>query len=447
MLYEELFKKNKDKIISTLAEYIKFQSISSDPKYFDECVKCAKWLEGYFTNIGLKSKIIKTNGNPFVYAEYIKDPKLPTILFYGHYDVQPADPLELWDTDPFKLEIKDEVIYCRGAMDQKGQLIYCSAAIEDLIKDSELAVNIKILVEGEEESGSSSLIEELDNLKDLLKSDLLIIMDSSMLKKDTPTVTIGLRGIIGFDIKVTGANSDLHSGAFGGGISNPAFELSSLISKMYDKDGFLDIKEINDLIIPATKEELEYSKKLNPDKELFKSDYGVYPREDFLYRSAFLPTISINGISSGYSGKGSKTIIPATATAKCTIRTVAGMNNENTVEAIDSFINQNSSKELKTEIIYHDMASFPIKFPIDSSVNKQMNKFCRSVFNKDIVYNWIGASIPITGPLSEFANDTILSGFGLRTDNLHAPNEHFEIKRMMMGYCFIREILKEYKVD
>ena len=447
--YRNKFAENKEKTINELITFLKFPSISAQKEYFSDCLECADWLVRFLKNIGFKSEILQTASKPVVYGEYLIDPDKKTVLIYGHYDVQPAKKEDGWHEDPFNPIIKDNNIIARGAVDNKGQIFYIIKALETLVKDNSLEYNIKIIIEGEEETGSIELTKNIPIWKEKLKADTLLVCDSGMTIANTPTIEVGMRGIASFNVQLQGPKQDLHSGAFGGLVKNPAKELVCLLAKLFDENGSIAIPNFYDNVPDVTLEEKQQIKSCPfSEKELFDftglpatgGEINYSPQE----RNGLRPTIEINGIQSGYNGEGSKTIIPAVAKANISCRIARGQDGKKSIEQIKKFLIANAAKEMKLEFTYDEFGCDGFVLNTKSRMTEIASQIFKDLYNKDVVFKYHGATIPIIPTLiKDCTKDGLATGFSLESDGMHSPNECFGLDRFENGYVFICLLLSK----
>jgi acetylornithine deacetylase/succinyl-diaminopimelate desuccinylase-like protein len=431
---------NSQRFLDELKEFLSIPSISSQKQHAGDIRKCAGWLCEHLISIGLAdARIFETAGHPIVYGESLQDTKKPTILVYGHYDVQPVDPVNLWDSPPFEMTIRDGNIFARGATDDKGQLFVHLKAIETFMKAlGSLPVNIKLLIEGEEEVGSVHLENFVSTHKDLLKANLVVISDSSMFAENVPSLCYGLRGLAYFEIELTGPNRDLHSGGFGGSVHNPIQALCELIASLHDKQGKIAIKGMYNDVRELKKEERNAFKKLPwSDKDYAKS-LGVaelYGEKGFssLERLWVRPTLDINGIWGGYTGEGAKTVLPSKAHAKISTRLVPDQKPEKIAKLVEQQLRANAPKTVKIKVKYlhgGEAAITALNSPGVVAASTALEKG----FGKKPLFQREGGSIPIVAQFKQILGlDTVLLGFGLPDENAHAPNEFFSVKNFYGG--------------
>lgn len=428
---------NQEKLILELKDFLRIKSISTDFSYREEVIKAAKFVENRLIESGAENvKILPTEGIPVVYGEKIIDPYLPTLLVYGHFDVQPADPIALWDNDPFEPTIKNGKVYARGACDDKGQMLIPIKAFEFLNQNQELHCNLKFLFEGEEEIGSTSLKSFIEQHKLLLKADATLIVDTFMQDKNTPAIIYGLKGVALLEMEIKGPKKDMHSGIYSGICKSPIDELCRLISLMKDEEGNILIPEFYDGVVQPNHEDkmnIETCAKLeNSDKKT-------------LLKQWFKPSLDINGINGGYNGEGAKTIIPSLATTKISCRLIDGQSPEQIIDLINRFIAQNISTECSFKIKSRVGCS-AVSMNINHTIFNAAELACASNFGHQPVYKKIGGSIPVVNFIDEILGiPCLLLGFGLESDNIHSPNEHFNLTNYFKGIETITELFKLYR--
>ena len=440
------FDANSKSYLEQLSQFLTMQSISADKDFHPKALQCADWLSDHLKKMGANSaELIQTPGLPCVFAQFNsqKDPKnSKTVLFYGHYDVQPVDPLNLWDTDPFSPQIKDGRIYARGAQDNKGQLFYFLKALESVISMQALNVNVKILLEGEEECGSVGISKTLPQIADKIKADTLLVCDTGTLDASLGAITMGLRGIVHLEIKLSGPNKDLHSGVHGGLVQNPAVEIARLIARIHDENGKILIPGFYDGIKQLPQSDLDKANNFPITKEQYKQLVGVEPVGgekglSMAVRRGLRPTVEVNGITSGYQGEGSKTIIPSYASCKISCRIVGGQSAEDIKNKVVKFLKDNTPVELKFECLHQDASGEGFSMSVESDVVKKAASILTQITQSEPLYIWEGASIPLIPSLIKYSNATpLLVGFGLEEDNIHAPNESFSLSQWQKGFIF-----------
>lgn len=446
-------KSNEQNYINELIEFLRIPSISTLHENNEDTRRCAKFVAEKLKNAGMsRVEIFQTEGHPIVYGEWLGAPGKPTLLVYGHYDVQPVDPIELWDSPPFEPVIKDGKIYARGATDDKGQVFVHIKSVEAFFKVfGTLPINIKFLIEGEEEIGSPNLEPFVKNNKELLKCDTIIVSDTSLYDYGIPTLTYSLRGLAYMEVTVTGPNRDLHSGGFGGAVANPINILSKMISQLHDKNGKITIPGFYDDVIKMSKREKEnlktlkfsdknFAKQLQVAKLHGEKGYGT------LERLWSRPTLDCNGIYGGFTGNGAKTVIPSKATAKISMRLVSNQNPNKIEKLFTNYIKSIAPKSVKVEVkSLH--GGFPFKCSLDEPMMEKAAVAMSKAFGKKTVYQGEGGSIPIITTFNNILKvPVILMGLGLETENLHSPNEHFNLHHFNLGMIssayFIDELSK-----
>jgi acetylornithine deacetylase/succinyl-diaminopimelate desuccinylase-like protein len=432
--------KNYKNIISDLSEFLRIKTISADSNYSKEMASGAQWLVNYLKSLGaVETRILKTKKYPVVYGNLsIAGKNKPTILIYGHYDVQPVDPLELWKSDPFEPVIKNGLLFARGSSDMKGQMMVVLGAIKSIIGVDSLPVNLKFMFEGEEEIGSPSIRTFLTEHKELFKSDFVLNLDAGMISKDKPTIVYGLRGLAYFEIYITGPAQDLHSGLFGGVVYNPIQALSELISRMKNSEGVIQLPGFYDDVLPLSQEEKTALEKLGMDDKFYKDQTGVkrlYGEKGFssTERVGARPTLDINGIFGGYIGEGPKTVIPSKAMAKLSMRLVPEQTPEKVKKQLVKFMEQNAPKEIKWELKM--MTSDPASLTdMDFYGTRCFAQAIGEIWRIPPVYQRGGGSIPIVSHMQKILGlESVLSGFSLPEDNIHSPNERLDLDVFKKG--------------
>ena len=446
-------KNNKDNYINELNEFLKIPSISTLPENKDDMLKCAQFVSGKLKNAGMsRVEIFKTEGHPIVYGEWLGAPGKPTVLVYGHYDVQPVDPIELWDNPPFDPVIKNGKIYARGATDDKGQVFMHIKSVEAFFNTiGSLPLNIKYLIEGEEEIGSSNLTSFINHNKDLLKCDTVLISDTSLYEDGVPSLTYGLRGLTYVEVEVIGPNRDLHSGEYGGSVANPINILAEIISKLQDKNGRIAIPGFYDDIVKLTKKEKENYKKLKFSEKKFAKDLKVAELKgekgySTLERIWIRPTLDCNGIIGGFTGKGAKTVIPSKVTAKISMRLVPNQNSKKIFKLFTKYVKQIAPKSVKVNVTSLHGGE-PSLTPLNDKATIAASKAMEKAFGKKTVFIREGGSIPIVTDFSKsLKSPVVLMGLGLNSENLHSPNEHFNLNNFELGIICSAFFLKEYSL-
>jgi acetylornithine deacetylase/succinyl-diaminopimelate desuccinylase-like protein len=447
----DYIKKNENNYIEELKDLLKIPSISTLAENKPDINNAAEFVKNKLRDAGMsRVEIFKTEGHPLVYGEWLGAPGKPTVLIYGHYDVQPVDPIELWDSPPFEPVIKDGKIYARGATDDKGQMYMHIKSVEAFFKtEGSLPLNVKFIIEGEEEVGSESLENFINNNKDLLKCDTVLVSDTALYGPGIPTITYGLRGLAYMEIEVVGPNRDLHSGTFGGAVANPINILSEMIAKLMNKDGKIQIPGFYQDVLKLTKKERENYKSLKfSDKKLAK-ELGVAELKGekgytTLERMWARPTLDCNGIIGGFTGDGAKTVLPSKAKAKISMRLVPNQDPNKIAKIFTKHIKSITPKNIKVTV--KDLhGAYPVLTPLDSAATQAAAKAMEKAFGKKIVYMREGGSVPIVTVFTKKLKvPTVLMGLGLNTENLHSPNEHFSLKHFQLGIMSSAYFMQEF---
>ncbi len=439
---------NKNRFLEELFGLIRIPSISSISEHKPDMLKAAEYWKETILNAGAdKAEVIPSNGNPVVYGEKIIHPNAPTVLVYGHYDVMPVDPIELWDTPPFEPTVRDGKIYARGADDDKGQAFMHAKAFELMVKTNTLPCNVKFMIEGEEEIGSPNLKQWCLDHIDKLQADVILVSDTSMIAQDIPSITTGLRGLAFMEVEVTGPNRDLHSGLFGGAVANPANVLAKMIAQLQDEDGRITIPGFYDDVIEITKEEraemakapfnLEnYKKALNIDEVHGEKSYSSPER------TGIRPSLDVNGIWGGYTGEGAKTVLPSKASAKISMRLVPNQDHHKIAELFEKHFKAIAPPYVKVKVQELHGGQGYVS-PITMIAYKAAEKAYTDTFGLKPVPVRSGGSIPIISTFEEVLRlKSILMGFGLESDAIHSPNENFPLFNFYKG---IETIVHFYK--
>ncbi len=444
----EYLNSRKSESMEELKELLRIPSISAQSKYKRDMSVCAEWVETFLKRRGFETRIIETPGYPAVYAEMMVSDDLPTVLVYGHYDVQPVDPVEDWFTDPFNPIEKDGYLIARGASDDKGQFFTHMKSCEALIEaEGGLPLNVKFLIEGEEEAAENHLDELIEEHKELLKADVALVSDSAQYGIDLPAITYALRGITAMEITVTGPDKDLHSGAFGGAVPNPVNTLCSIIGKLQDEKGRITVPGFYDSVRDQTEWERDQAAALPFNHDEFLEYTGcksLHGEEGFTTteRKSARPTLDCNGIFGGYQGEGLKTIVPSTATAKLSMRLVADMDPADTYKKVEKYILELCPDYVDVKIT--DLGgAYPVQVPVESDWLKAAGEAVKEGFGKKPLFTKDGGSIPVVGTFSKVLGiDTLLIGWGQEDDNIHSPNERFRIEDFHRGCTTSAMILK-----
>lgn len=435
----EYMQANKQRFIDELVEFLRIPSVSADSKYKNDVLRTAEWVKKSLLDAGAdKAEVLPTPMHPIVYGEKIIDPKLPTVLIYGHYDVQPPDPLNLWHSGPFEPVIKDGKVYARGACDDKGQVYMHVKAFEMMMRNNMLPCNVKFLIEGEEEVGSVSLGDFVKQNLKKLESDIIVISDTDMIANDIPSITVGLRGLSYIQVEVTGPNRDLHSGVYGGAVPNPINVLCEMIASLKDKNGHITIPGFyKDVKALSAKERKELNRAPFSLKE-YKKDLDINDIRGekgytTLERTSIRPTLDVNGIWGGYTGEGSKTVIASKAFAKISMRLVPNQKSDVITKLFTRHFQKIAPKSVKVKVTaFH--GGEPVMLATDSVGYKAAAKAMETTFGKKPIPTRSGGSIPIVALFKkELGIDSVMLGFGLNSDNIHSPNEHYGIFNYLKG--------------
>ena len=430
---------HKDKFLDELLDLLRIPSVSADKNFNNEVRNAANFIKDKLISSGVDhAELYETKGHPIVYAEKIIDPTFPTVLVYGHYDVQPADPYELWDHPPFEPVVKNDRIYARGACDDKGQMYMHVKAFETMMKTDTLTCNVKFMIEGEEEVGSKNLEAFIKKEKQKLSADVILISDTSIINNNTPSITIGLRGLSYLEVEITGPNKDLHSGVYGGAVANPINILTKLIAEMQDEDGRITIPGFYDDVI-------EYSDKERVEMAQAPFDLNHYKREldieevkgekgfSTIERVGIRPCLDVNGIWGGYTGPGSKTVLPSKAFAKISTRLVSNQNSAKITQMIIKYFEEKAPKSVKVKVTPHH-GGIPAVVSTSSTGYQAASKAFEQSWGKKPIPTMEGGSIPIVALfIQELRTEPILMGFGLDSDNIHSPNESYGLFNYFKG--------------
>ncbi len=436
---------NKDRFLNELLDLLRIPSVSADPKYAGDVNKTAEAVKQRLIEAGVDHvEVSPTKGYPVVYGEKIIDPKKPTVIVYGHYDVQPADPLNLWHSPPFEPVIKktevhpDGAIFARGACDDKGQMYMHVKAFEIMMKTGTLPCNVKFMIEGEEEVGSANLGAWIIANKERLKGDVILISDTSMIANDIPSIDTGLRGLAYMEVEVTGPNRDLHSGVYGGAVANPINTLCKMIASCHDENNHITIPGFYDKVIELSKAERDEMAKAPFEINDFKKDLNIEQEQGekgytTMERTGIRPTLDVNGIWGGYIGEGAKTVLPSKAFAKISMRLVPDQNSDEISKLFQKYFETIAPKSVKVKVTPHHGGE-PVVVSQESSAFKAASNAMEEAFGKKPVPTRGGGSIPIVALFKkELGLDSILFGFGLDTDALHSPNEHYGLFNYYKG--------------
>lgn len=438
-VWKEFQEANKDRFLTELLDLLRIPSVSAKSEHNEDMQACAKAVAKSLTDAGAHvAKIYETEGHPIVYGEIIADPTFPTVLVYGHYDVQPADPLALWNSGPFEPTIIDGKIFARGACDDKGQFYMHVKALEMMTKTNTLCTNIKFVIEGEEEIGSPNLASFVKANKSLLKADVILISDTAMISMETPSIDIGVRGLSYIEIEVTGPNRDLHSGVYGGAVANPITILSKMIASCHDENNHITIPGFYDDVIESSAAERAKMAEAPFNEKEFMQDLGIsnvwgekgYSTNE---RTGIRPTLEVNGIWGGYTGEGAKTVLPSKAFAKISCRLVPNQSSKIITEKVLNYFKSIAPNNVTVKAFEHHGGE-PYITPIDSHEYQSAAKAIAKTFGKEPIPVRGGGSIPICSLFEqELGLKIVFMGFGLDSDNLHSPNEKYDIVNFYKG--------------
>lgn len=437
--WKDYQEKHKERFLNELLNLLRIPSISAKTENKKDMTNCAEAVKQRLLEAGAdKAEVYPTAGHPVVYGEKIVDPSKPTVLVYGHYDVQPAEPLELWHSGPFEPEIRDGKIFARGSCDDKGQVYMHIKALETMVKTKTLTSNIKFCIEGEEEVGSPNLGKFIHDNKELLKADCILISDSALISLENPSMDIGMRGLSYIEVEVTGPNRDLHSGVYGGAVANPITILAKMIASMHDENNHITIPGFYDDVLVASAEERAMLAKAPFNEQEYKDDLGVkelwgekgYTTNE---RTGIRPTLELNGIWGGYIGEGSKTVLPSKAFAKISARLVPNQSTDKITELMIKHIKKIAPPYVTVKATLHHGGE-PYVTPIDSKGYKAAAKAMATTFGKEPIPVRGGGSIPICALFEkELGVKIVFMGFGLDSDNLHSPNEKYNLDNYYKG--------------
>jgi len=440
----------RDNYLEDYFTFLRFPSVSTDQKYADKVRDCAQWLSQKLTTIGLESKVVPTAGHPIVWARNEHKKNRPTILLYGHYDVQPPDPLDLWDSPPFEPVLKNGYVFARGATDNKGQILSHIIGIQETVqKNGDLPVNVDLVVEGEEEVGSQNLGKFLNDNCGPLKCDVVLVSDTGMIAKGIPTMSYGLRGVAALEIKVTGPKMDLHSGIFGGAVTNPATALAKLLATLHDKNGHIAVEGFYDEVLPLQDWEREAWKKLpvDADAEMLGETgaLALWGEAGFstIERIWARPTAEVNGMGSGYQGPGTKTVLPSYAMAKLTFRLVPNQEGDAVVDRVKKHLQKNLPPGVTLEMASGHSGPWYLTDP-NNKFGKAAQRALKNTFSKDVALIREGGSIPIVSDFRKILGvETLLLGLALHDCRAHSPNENFPLENFEAGIRINQAVLQE----
>ena len=446
----EFINANRDRYICELTDYLAIPSVSALPEHAGDVLRCAQWTERELKRVGIENvRLIETPGNPVVYGDWLHADGAPTILFYGHYDVQPVDPLDEWDSPPFKAEVRQGEIYARGAADDKGQVFMHFKALEAVLKHEErLPVNIRLIIEGEEEVGSEHLDDFVREYKRELGADVVVISDSPMFDRGVPSICYGLRGLTYCQIDLRGTRIDLHSGSFGGAVANPAFVLAQVLEQMKDRNGRVRIPGFYDGVRPLSDAERAEFARLPFDEERYRRDLGapeLFGESGFttLERVWSRPTFEVNGLLSGFTGEGAKTVIPAKAMAKVSMRLVPDQNPDTIADLFETYVREVAPKTVELTVSRMHSAK-PWMTEFDNEFVRAAGAAIEAGFGKRPILHRDGGSIPVVSTFQEVLGlPSVLFGVGLPDENAHAPNEKLNLENFHDGIVAATALYKK----
>lgn len=435
----EYLNDHKDKFLNELLDLLRIPSVSADKKFDGDVRNAAAFVKDQLIAAGVDyAELCETKGHPIVYAEKIIDPNFPTVLVYGHYDVQPADPYELWDHPPFEPIVKNDQIYARGACDDKGQMYMHVKAFEAMMETNALTCNVKFMIEGEEEVGSDNLEAFIKEEKQKLSADVILISDTSIINNDTPSITVGLRGLSYLEVEVTGPNKDLHSGVYGGAVANPINILTKLIADMQDEDGRITLPGFYDDVLEYSEAQRAEMAKAPFDLDHYKKELDIEEVKgekgfSTIERVGIRPCLDVNGIWGGYTGPGSKTVLPSKAFAKISTRLVSNQNSDKITQMIIKYFEENAPKSVKVKVTPHHGGT-PAVVSTHSNGYQAASKAFEQSWGKTPIPTMEGGSIPIVALfIQELKIEPILMGFGLDSDDIHSPNESYGLFNYYKG--------------
>ncbi len=450
MSVNQYIEHNRDRFLSELFDLLRIPSISADSTRAGDVRRCAEVLADYLRKAGADNVLLEeTAGYPIIYGEKIIHPGLPTVLVYGHYDVQPSVPDELWVTPAFEPTIRDGKIYARGACDDKGQVFMHVKAFETMMQTNTLSCNIKFMIEGEEEVGSNNLGPYCKNNKDKLRADVILISDTGIVANDTPSIDVGLRGLSYVEVEITGPRIDLHSGVYGGAVANPINILCSMIAGMHDENRRITIPGFYDKVLDVSESDREAMGKIPFDLEDYKKHLdieNIMGEKGFttIERTGIRPTLDVNGIWGGYIGEGAKTVLPSKAYAKISMRLVPNQISSEITEMFQHYFESIAPKGVKVKVTPHHGGE-PVLTPTDSVPFRAAAMAMKETFGKEPIPTRGGGSIPIVALFEkELQTKTVLMGFGLDSDAIHSPNEHYGIFNYFKGIETIPQFFKHF---
>ena len=440
---------SRSRFLDELIEYVKIPSVSTDDEYSAECDRCATWLGNHLESFGFQIEIRETKGKPVVYGVLQGDLPGPKILAYGHYDVQPADPLELWESPPFEPEMRGERLYGRGAMDNKGQFFPFFKAVEYLKSQAKLPGEIVVLVEGEEECGSVGLEAAIADWAQDIQADILMVSDTGAAPSGAPSVTMGLRGLVALEVVLHGPKSDLHSGQHGGVVKNPAIELARILATLHGEDGRIQIPDFYEGVQPEDAETYKVAGEIPFDDGAYTAQIGVAPTGgerafEPVVRKGLRPAIDVNGLYSGYTGPGSKAIIPSHAGVKLTIRLVGEQDPSKALERLKGFISEATPEEMRVEFKGGFVGGPALLLNPDEPLLLRARDILTDVSGQQALFLWEGGSIPVVSEVAKLSGAIpVMAGFGLDEDNMHGPNESYSLTQFDQNFLYSVLFLSE----
>ena len=445
------FEKHRERILAEWFELLAIRSIGVDPLCTADCARCAAWLKRFLKKLGFEVLIKAPEGGtpPVVFAEKSGSSSAPEVLFYGHYDVQPPDPLDEWHTPPFEPTLLDGRVYARGAQDNKGQLFAFLQGVACLLHNNVPLPTMRIVLEGQEESGSSALMAHAHEWRKMLQGNVLLVSDTDVHPSGRPAIIVGLRGVQSLTVTLTGPSYDLHSGMHGGLAPNPALGMARLLATLHDQNGRIAVAGFADHVEPPSARELELLREVPFDVGGYKQEIGVLPAggEQGIppdERVAFMPTIEVNGIHSGYGGAGSKTVIPATALAKLSMRLCPGQSPAATMQAVEEHLRANCPRGLKLTLSNINVSAPGFRLPLNSPIFQLATDVLTTMDSRGPVYRWSGASIPVISTLRHVSGAApLLVGFGREEDRIHCANESFSLQQFQQVMSYATGILRE----
>lgn len=447
---KQYIESNRDRFLNELYEWLRIPSVSADSRHKADVRKAAEYVKARLLELGADVRLVETKGHPIVFGEKMVDSSKPTVLVYGHYDVQPPDPLDKWTSPPFEPTVRNDRVYARGSCDDKGQVYMHVKAFEILTKHNLLTCNVKFMIEGEEEVGSDNLPIFVKEHRDKLRADVILISDTSLLSLEHPSITVGLRGLSYMEVEVTSANRDLHSGVYGGAVANPINELCKMIASLVDDKGHVTIPGFYDKVKNLSPEERKELNKAPFDLEEYKKELGIKEikgEEGFttIERTGIRPTLDCNGIWGGYTGEGAKTVLPSKASAKVSMRLVPDQDPDEITALFTKHVQSITPPWVTVKVTAHHGGE-PAVTPTDSKAYRAASKAFEEVWGKTPIPTRDGGSIPIVALFKKELNlDSVLMGFGLDSDALHSPNESYGIKNFLIGIETIVAFYKHFR--